>query len=656
MSLTSGFFDAMEQGEGNYDRVYTAAEFAHYFSLLVGNGVFPSPDTGLNVLASDPASMTVKIGDGSGWINGYFVTVAGGHSVTLEAASGAGTRIDSIIMQWNSNDRKINIIAKSGTASGDPKPVDLQRDAELWELELAQITVGVGVSSVDQTKIKDMRADSDRCGLVTALLKGIDPSSFLEQSEAEFNKWFQTIMNKISSEDVAGSLLKMITEVDNRSKETESLVKNISTVDISKVGDMFLSGRSLTDSRVLLCDGSVISKDEYPELFNAIRYSFGGASKLQNILVTEKEHKLNDSAGVYRSIKLSNTKYLVYASYNSTMFSAVLDTVKKTLSDKSTISSAVYLNVYKGLYRASQGSNITTSTIDENGLHSANLSYTSGTTFDEVTTPYGILSVEYNDSGVVTSIKIYRSITDITTLAVSGTIKHTFSLNSYDSKSIIVFNGVQYINVGGTLCKVDGILVSAITLPSIEGVTTFYVMDIIKVGNKFILSAYVTLNSTTTKIIYEYNPDKNSLVEITKMSSISSLCILDENTLMFTSGEYAFGYRLYIENIISVSNNRIIVTSILQNNFIPFPPTNNPYSQVFDMNGNLIPEYTFITYSYSSRDSVYTLDFSLSTSIKSMFALPKELQRQYATGSSSYTIRKDIYTPIVYIKAKENKE
>lgn len=243
MSLTSGFFDAMEQGEGNYDRVYTAAEFAHYFSLLVGNGVFPSPDTGLNVLASDPASMTVKIGDGSGWINGYFVTVAGGHSVTLEAASGAGTRIDSIIMQWNSNDRKINIIAKSGTASGDPKPVDLQRDAELWELELAQITVGAGVSSVDQTKIKDMRSDETRCGLVTALLKGIDPSTFLKQSEAEFNQWFSTIMNKISSEDVAGSLLKMITEVDNREKEHYSSIKN--EIEPIKTGALQLNNKQI---------------------------------------------------------------------------------------------------------------------------------------------------------------------------------------------------------------------------------------------------------------------------------------------------------------------------------------------------------------------------------------------------------------------------
>lgn len=656
MSLTSGFFDAMEQGEGNYDRVYTAAEFAHYFSLLVGNGVFPSPDTGLNVLASDPASMTVKIGDGSGWINGYFVTVSGGHSVTLEAASGAGTRIDSIIMQWNSNDRKINIISKSGTASGDPKPVDLQRDAELWELELAQITVGAGVSSIDQTKIKDMRADSNRCGLVTALLKGIDPSTFLKQSEAEFNQWFSTIMNKISSEDVAGSLLKMITEVDNKSKEIESLVKNLSVVDISKVGDMFLSGRPLTDSRILLCDGSVISKEEYPELFNSIKYAFGGASNTQEISITENENKLNDSASNYYSIKLSATKYLVYASYSQTIHSAVLDIAKKTLSDSVHISSALYLNVYKGMYRASFGSNITTSTVDENGLTSGSSSYTSGTTFDEVTTPYGILSIEYNNSNVITSIKIYHSTTDITVLAVSGTMKHIFSLNSYKCNSMVIFNGVQYINAGGILCKVDGILVSQITLPSIEGATTFNVMDILKIGNKFILSAYVTLSSTTTKILYEYNPDKNSLVEIVKLPSITPLYVLDENTLLYTGGEYNSGYYLYTEGILSYNDGNIIVTSVLHNNIIPFPISNIPYYQVFDMNGNLIPEYSYITYYYTSRGSTYTTNFKLSTAIKSMFALPKELQYQYSTGRRDNIMRADIYTPIVYIKAKENEE
>lgn len=35
MSYTSGFFDAVDQGGGDYDRVYSASSFAHYFSLLV---------------------------------------------------------------------------------------------------------------------------------------------------------------------------------------------------------------------------------------------------------------------------------------------------------------------------------------------------------------------------------------------------------------------------------------------------------------------------------------------------------------------------------------------------------------------------------------------------------------------------------------------
>lgn len=316
MSLTSGFFDAMEQGEGNYDRVYTAAEFAHYFSLLVGNGVFPSPDTGLNVLASDPASMTVKIGDGSGWINGYFVTVAGGHSVTLEAASGAGTRIDSIIMQWNSNDRKINIIAKSGTASGDPQPVELQRDAELWELELAQITVGAGVSSVDQTKIKDMRADSDRCGLVTALLKGIDPSSFLRQSEAEFNKWFETVMDKISSEDVAGSLLKMITEVDNREKEhyTELSGKVAGSLDKASM----LKPKNTESYK------SVISAARYIESVSPL--SFNSNYSVKSFLCHAKSQRI-----FTLTTYSSKSKVIIYVDYKNQVtgewVSSVLDSI-----------------------------------------------------------------------------------------------------------------------------------------------------------------------------------------------------------------------------------------------------------------------------------------------------------------------------------------
>ena len=45
MAETSGFFNAEEQADGSYDREYFAQQFAYYFALFIGNGVF-FPDAG----------------------------------------------------------------------------------------------------------------------------------------------------------------------------------------------------------------------------------------------------------------------------------------------------------------------------------------------------------------------------------------------------------------------------------------------------------------------------------------------------------------------------------------------------------------------------------------------------------------------------------
>ena len=75
MSYKSGFFDAQDLGEGNFDRVYNSADLAHYFSLFVGNGVFLNPTTSLQVSSQSTPNMSVRVALGSGWINGYFITV-----------------------------------------------------------------------------------------------------------------------------------------------------------------------------------------------------------------------------------------------------------------------------------------------------------------------------------------------------------------------------------------------------------------------------------------------------------------------------------------------------------------------------------------------------------------------------------------------------
>lgn len=211
MAYTSGFFDAVDQGGGNYDRVYSAATFAHYFSLLVKNGVFPDPSTGMQVKASSNPDMHVSVQPGSGWVNGYYITVEDNapEQLTIPTANPSLSRIDSVIMGLNYVDREIQLYIKSGAVSASPSAVSLQRDNDLYELELAQITVGAGVASISQSSIVDMRQNTPRCGIVAGTINQIDTTDLFAQYDDAFQTWFEGIKTQLSG-DIATNLQNQI--------------------------------------------------------------------------------------------------------------------------------------------------------------------------------------------------------------------------------------------------------------------------------------------------------------------------------------------------------------------------------------------------------------------------------------------------------------
>lgn len=211
MSYTYGFFDAVDLGSDNYDRVYSSAEFSHYWALLVGDGVFGQPSTSLNVLAMEPVAMRVKVAPGTGWIKGHYLTVPDNMDevIAIPVANPSLPRIDSIIMALNNPDRDMKLYVRSGTAAVSPNPVTLQRDADVWELELAQITVAAGAGNITQTAIKDMRTDPNRCGIVTGLIDQFDVSGFFTAAQASFNEWFENVQGQLDG-DVAGNLQNQI--------------------------------------------------------------------------------------------------------------------------------------------------------------------------------------------------------------------------------------------------------------------------------------------------------------------------------------------------------------------------------------------------------------------------------------------------------------
>lgn len=215
MSYKSGFFDAQDLGEGNFDRVYNSADLAHYFSLFVGNGVFLNPTTSLQVSSQPTPNMSIKVALGSGWINGYFITVTTAETLTIPTAHASLPRIDSILMRLDLGTRQIKLVVSPGTAASSPQPNSLIRTGNYYDLELAQVTVPAGATSITQSLIKDMRYNVNRCGLVKGLIDQIDATAFFDQYQDQFNTWFEDLKQKLSG-DVAANLQLQIDEINSR--------------------------------------------------------------------------------------------------------------------------------------------------------------------------------------------------------------------------------------------------------------------------------------------------------------------------------------------------------------------------------------------------------------------------------------------------------
>lgn len=209
MSITSGFFDAVETSTGVYDRVYDAAEFAHYFSLFIGNGVFPTPSTCLQVRSNTTPNLGVSVSAGNGWINGYYVTLDSAEALSIATPNATLSRIDSIVMGLNYTTRSITVYVKTGAPSASPVAPSLTRDTNLWELELAQVGVAAGAANITQSAITDMRPDNTRCGIVSGTVDQIDTTELFAQYTAAFNEWFNGVKETLTT-DVAGNLQSQI--------------------------------------------------------------------------------------------------------------------------------------------------------------------------------------------------------------------------------------------------------------------------------------------------------------------------------------------------------------------------------------------------------------------------------------------------------------
>lgn len=174
MAQRSSFFNSI-----GGDRKYRAEDWAEYFGSLIGNGYFAGDSAALQVIPG--AGMTVVVRAGRAFINGYFYVLDEDMTLELNTADGVLSRIDRVVLRLSHADRAIYAAVKRGALASSPAPAELQRDEDAYELALADVLIGVGVTGVTTANITDHRLNSALCGPVAALVKQIDTAAFTQQ-------------------------------------------------------------------------------------------------------------------------------------------------------------------------------------------------------------------------------------------------------------------------------------------------------------------------------------------------------------------------------------------------------------------------------------------------------------------------------------------
>lgn len=221
MMEKSGFFNSV-----NKDRRYLAEDFAKYFSLFIGNGVFPQEADWLKVKTA--GGMSVALSSGYAWINGYKYENDSDKVFQIDVADGVNKRIDAIMIRWDKAKRTVESVYVKGNFSSDPVAPDPTRTADFYDLKVAEIYVKAGATQIETQDITDTRFNKSVCGIVAGVVDQIDTTDLFSQYNAEFQAFMETIEGQLSG-DIAGNLQLQITDLQNTKATTATYTATITT-------------------------------------------------------------------------------------------------------------------------------------------------------------------------------------------------------------------------------------------------------------------------------------------------------------------------------------------------------------------------------------------------------------------------------------------
>ena len=240
---------------------YDAEDVSTYLCTRT-SGVY-SKDT--NYAVSVTGARQITVAPGLAWVNyddfkGVSACSREAVALTIPDADSTLSRIDRVVLQFDTAANLTAVKLKTGTPAAAPEPPAILQNHNQYELGLCTVSVPAGSSVVTAADITDTRADEDVCGVMRDGVTGIPTAQLQAQALATMAQLSTELHTKLDALDAAIAAVESgnfytKAEADAKFGTPYSLpAATVSTLGGVKVGDYLdiaadgtLSGKTLND-------------------------------------------------------------------------------------------------------------------------------------------------------------------------------------------------------------------------------------------------------------------------------------------------------------------------------------------------------------------------------------------------------------------------
>lgn len=161
-----------------------------------------------NYAVSVTGARQITVAPGLAWINyddfkGVSACSREAVNLTIPDADSTLSRIDRVVLQFDTAANLTAVKLKTGTPAAAPEPPAILQNHNQYELGLCTVSVPAGSSVITAADITDTRADEDVCGVMRDGVTGIPTAQLQAQALAMMTQLSTELHTKLDALDAA---------------------------------------------------------------------------------------------------------------------------------------------------------------------------------------------------------------------------------------------------------------------------------------------------------------------------------------------------------------------------------------------------------------------------------------------------------------------